>query len=112
MPSPVLKGVKFTALMTGRQDGQFKGDPATSIAETFENQGALKKKLALEFAGMSGLEMRVEGQGSGALIRVFKTKDTVYQLIVEAFPPTRLEEVEGDARRFFESLKTPQQERD
>jgi hypothetical protein len=105
-------GTKFAALAARRLDGKLNEDPVASVVATFEKQGALKEKRPVTVAGLAGIELGVESQASGALIRVFKTQGTVYQLIVEWFPPTKLEQVQDDARRFFESLKLTQKEQD
>ena len=95
---------KYAAVAMRRADGKLRKDPLT-ITDTFEKSGELKGKQAITFSGMKGVEFRVESRNSSAIFRVLKSSDTVYQLIMECFPPRKLEQMEADARKFHESFK-------
>jgi hypothetical protein len=101
-------GVTFSALAARRPDGKFRDDPLITQMASFEKRGALKSKQSVEFAGMTGVELRVEDTKTSGFLRVFKTRDTIYQLMVEVIPPTTLDDVAWNAARFFESLKVDQ----
>jgi hypothetical protein len=97
-----LLGVKFTAMVMSRSDGKFKTNSVEDLADGFKKEGNQVEKRSVKIAGYAGIEFSVKGKDSSAIFRVFKTRTSVYQMIVE-YPPF-LKEQAVDAKRFFESF--------
>jgi hypothetical protein len=96
--------VKYTALAWRRPDGKYKGDPLEDLPAASNEVGEVTGRRALTLGGMRGVEFRVSGRSSVAIMRLYRSADTVYQLIVEAPRPLTFGQVEGDAKRFLESF--------
>jgi hypothetical protein len=101
------RGVKFTAVAMYRADGKFTSDPLKGIVDQFQSSGQLKQQAAISHGALNGIELKTANSSSSAIIDVYKTPTTVYQLIVEAPAPLTLEDVAADAKRFMDSFEEP-----
>jgi hypothetical protein len=98
------EGLKFVATAFPHDKEKGKVDPTSAMIDDARKKGYLKDQKALTFKGMESTQIRVEMPGGSALMRMIKGKGVFYQMIVQWQAPTKLEDVEKHATRFFDSL--------
>jgi hypothetical protein len=96
------RGVRFAAFASRRSDGKPESKNLGDVAGSLQGK---KEVRPIKVDGMEGIEIRVEGPGSSALVRVFRSDTTSFMLIAEGFRPLGLADFEEEGWRFLRSFR-------
>jgi hypothetical protein len=107
-----VQKVRFAVIASQRADGKLKdGEGPEDLVESLKKEQSITNKCEVTRSNISGIEFKAVNKSWGGYMRVFRTKDTMYQLVVEY--PTTLPEppAVADVEKFFNSFRLPPEEK-